>query len=75
MAHVRHLNSFPANLEEILARYSTIIVPENNTGQLRFLLQGCFLKPVNGINELKGRSFQVNELRDRIRECIDGATA
>ncbi len=75
MAHVRHLNPFPANLEEILARYSTIIVPENNTGQLRFLLQGSFLKPIIGINELKGRSFQVNELRDRIRECIDGATA
>jgi 2-oxoglutarate ferredoxin oxidoreductase subunit alpha len=75
MAHVRHLNPFPANLEEILARYSTIIVPENNTGQLRFLLQGNFLKPVIGINEMKGRSFQVNELRDRIRESIDGATA
>ncbi|MEE3002596.1 MAG: 2-oxoacid:acceptor oxidoreductase subunit alpha [Planctomycetota bacterium] len=75
MAHLRHLNPFPANLEEILARYSTIIVPENNTGQLRFLLQGSFLKPIIGINELKGRSFQVNELRDRIRECIDGATA
>ncbi len=75
MAHVRHLNPFPANLEEILASYSTIIVPENNTGQLRFLLQGNFLKPVIGINEMKGRSFQVNELRDRIRECIDGATA
>ncbi|MBM44175.1 MAG: 2-oxoglutarate ferredoxin oxidoreductase subunit alpha [Phycisphaerae bacterium] len=71
MAHIRHLNPFPSNLGEILEKYSTIIVPENNTGQLRFLLQGKYLKPVIGINELKGRSFQVAELRDRIRTCID----
>ncbi|CAM5529999.1 2-oxoglutarate oxidoreductase subunit KorA [Streptomyces fumanus] len=33
-AHLRHLNPFPANLGEVLARYDTVVVPEMNLGQL-----------------------------------------
>ena len=73
-AHLRHLNPFPPNIEDILGRYETIIIPEINSGQLKMLLQGKFLKPISGINEMKGRSFQVHELRDRIRKVIDGAS-
>jgi len=74
VAHLRHLNPFPRNIEEILDRYAMVIVPENNTGQLKMLLQGRFLKPIIGISELKGRSFHVHELRDRIRELMQGGT-
>ena len=75
VAHIRHLNPFPANIEEILNRYETVIVPENNTGQLKMLLQGRFLKPITGINELKGRAFHVHELRDRIRDLMQGGAS
>ena len=75
VAHLRHLNPFPANIEEILNRYEMVIVPENNTGQLKMLLQGRFLKPITGINELKGRAFHVHELRDRIRDLMQGGAS
>ena len=72
VAHLRHLNPFPRNLEAALEHYETVIVPENNTGQLKMLLQGRFLKPIIGINEMKGRAFHVHELREYIREHLDG---
>ena len=33
-AHLVHLNPFPANLGEVLARYPKVLVPEMNLGQL-----------------------------------------
>ena len=72
MTHLRHLNPFPSNLESILQHYDTVIVPENNTGQLAHLLRAAFLKSVVSITEIKGRSFQVHDLRDRIQAIIDG---
>ena len=73
-AHLRHINPFPSNLGEVLEQYETVIVPENNTGQLKLLLQGMFLKPIQGISEMKGRSFQVHDLRDRIDEILGGGS-
>jgi 2-oxoglutarate ferredoxin oxidoreductase subunit alpha len=74
VAHLHHLNPFPANLESVLRSYSTVIVPENNTGQLAHLLQAAFLKPIESLTDIKGRSFQVHELRDRIQAIIDGGS-
>ena len=39
-AHLRHLNPFPANLGDVLARYDKVLVPEMNLGQLSLLLRG-----------------------------------
>ena len=33
-AHLVHLNPFPADLGEVLARYERVLVPEVNLGQL-----------------------------------------
>ncbi|MDE0777235.1 MAG: 2-oxoacid:acceptor oxidoreductase subunit alpha, partial [Nocardioides sp.] len=38
--HLRHLNPFPHDLGEILARYDKVMVPEMNLGQLALLLRG-----------------------------------
>ena len=32
VAHLRHLNPFPANLGEVLAGYEKILIPEMNRG-------------------------------------------
>ena len=37
-AHLMHLNPFPANLGELLARYPKVLVPEMNLGQLSRLV-------------------------------------
>ena len=38
VAHLRHLNPFPANLGEVLAGYDQVLIPEMNLGQLRLLV-------------------------------------
>jgi len=40
--HLRYLNPFPRNLEEVLRRYRGILVPELNMGQLAQLLRARF---------------------------------
>ena len=75
VSHLRHLNPFPINLESVLESYPTVIVPENNSGQLAQLLQGRYLKPIRSITDIRGRSFQVHELRDRIRDVIEGSSS
>jgi 2-oxoglutarate ferredoxin oxidoreductase subunit alpha len=63
-AHLRHLNPFPANTEDVLARYSKVVVPEMNLGQLAFLLQGRFCRPITSITKVAGLPFGAGELED-----------
>jgi 2-oxoglutarate ferredoxin oxidoreductase subunit alpha len=69
-AHLRHLNPFPSNLEEVLARYPRVLIPELNTGQLRFLIRANFLVPAEGINHVSGEPFKVTDIEQRILEMI-----
>lgn len=71
-AHLRYLNPMPSNLGEVLSQYSQVIVPEINTGQLRFLLRSRYLVDAKGINVIQGRGFHVDELADGIQSIIDG---
>ncbi|HEY2983433.1 MAG TPA: 2-oxoacid:acceptor oxidoreductase subunit alpha, partial [Jatrophihabitantaceae bacterium] len=72
-AHLRHLNPFPANLGEVLARYEQVLVPEMNTGQLRRLLRSEFLVDVKGYNQVRGLPFKAEELEHVIVEMLEGA--
>lgn len=67
-AHLRHLNPFPANLGEVLGRYEKVLVPELNTGQLRFLLRAEFLRPIIGLNKVSAEPFKVGEIEAKILE-------
>lgn len=64
--HLRWLNPFPPNLEEVLARYDRVLVPELNSGQLRNLLQARFVREVTGLNKIKGKPFFVGEVESAI---------
>ncbi|MDT7040765.1 2-oxoacid:acceptor oxidoreductase subunit alpha [Candidatus Nitronereus thalassa] len=66
--HLRHLHPFPSNLGEILSRFQSVLVPELNTGQLRFLLRGHFLIDVHGLNKIQGQPFKELEILDAIRQ-------
>ncbi|GAA0333323.1 2-oxoacid:acceptor oxidoreductase subunit alpha [Actinoallomurus spadix] len=70
-AHLRHLNPFPANLEEVLRSYDKVIVPEINLGQLALILRGRFLIDVIGYNRVRGLPFKAEELADVIRDVIN----
>ncbi|MEW2358129.1 2-oxoglutarate ferredoxin oxidoreductase subunit alpha, partial [Spirillospora sp. NPDC029432] len=70
-AHLRHLNPFPANLEQVLRSYDKVIVPEINLGQLALLLRGRFLVDVIGYNQVRGLPFKAEELESVIQDVID----
>jgi 2-oxoglutarate ferredoxin oxidoreductase subunit alpha len=63
-AHLRHLNPFPANLGEVLARYDRVIVPEMNLGQLAMVLRSRFLVDVVSHTKMTGTPFMESELVD-----------
>lgn len=69
-AHIKYLNPFPKNLEDILSRFNTILVPEMNSGQLVRLIRDRFMIPAIGISKVKGRPFFVDELKRKIKEAI-----
>jgi 2-oxoglutarate/2-oxoacid ferredoxin oxidoreductase subunit alpha len=72
-AHLRHLNPFPANLEDVLRRYDKVLVPEINLGQLALLLRGRFLVDVISYNQVRGLPFQAAELAGVIEDVIEHA--
>ncbi len=69
-AHLRYLNPFPGNLGEVLDRYDKVLVPELNTGQLRFLLRAEFLREIEGLNKVDATPFKVEEIASKIQELI-----
>lgn len=67
---VKHLNPFPSNLGEIVAKYDTILIPEMNMGQLRTILQSKFLKPILGLNKVNGNPFTTSDVKVKINEIL-----
>lgn len=64
--NLRYLNPFPKNLGEIIDRFDRIVLPELNSGQLQFLLQGKYLKPIIGIHKMQGKPFNSVELEEKL---------
>src|SRR4051795_5843377 len=70
-AHLRHLNPFPANTGEVLARYDKVVVPEMNLGQLSMLVRAKFLVDVIAYNRVRGLPFKAEELAGIFQEVIE----
>ena len=70
-AHLRYLNPFPKNLAQVMDNFERILVPELNGGQLAFLLQGRFARPIISYPKLQARPFRINEIVARIEELLD----
>ncbi len=69
-AHLRYLNPFPKNLEEVLRSYEKVLVAELNSGQLRFLIRGEYLIDAVGLNKVEGKPFFVSELIEWIGSVL-----
>ncbi|MGH8968742.1 MAG: 2-oxoacid:acceptor oxidoreductase subunit alpha [Actinomycetes bacterium] len=67
-AHVRHLNPFPSDLGQVLARYDKVLVPEMNLGQLALLVRAKYLVDAIGYNKVRGLPFKADELASVIEE-------
>jgi 2-oxoglutarate ferredoxin oxidoreductase subunit alpha len=70
-AHLRHLNPFPANLGEVLARFDKVLVPEMNLGQLALLLRARYLKDVITQSKVQGQPFTRQQILDKILEILE----
>ena len=67
-AHLVHLNPFPTNLGELLARYSKVLIPEMNLGQLARMVRAEFLVDAQTLSKVKGIPFRSSEIEAKIRE-------
>src|SRR5205823_14141411 len=56
-AHFRYLNPMPKNAAAVLKRFKKVLVPEQNAGQLVWLLRAKYLAPAEGLNKVQGRPF------------------
>ncbi|HZA19356.1 MAG TPA: 2-oxoacid:acceptor oxidoreductase subunit alpha [Actinomycetota bacterium] len=69
-AHLKHLNPFPKNTGDVLARFDKVVIPEMNMGQLSKLIRAEFLIDVISINKVKGQPFRAAELEERLLELM-----
>jgi 2-oxoglutarate ferredoxin oxidoreductase subunit alpha len=72
-AHLRYLNPFPANTEDILRSYRRVLIPEVNLGQLSMLIRSKYLIDAEGYNKVRGKPFRIAELEaeaERILQSI-----
>lgn len=69
-AHFRYLNPMPKNTAEVLSRFSKVLVPELNSGQLSWLLRAKYLTPAQGLNKIQGRPFLVSEIENAIEAML-----
>jgi 2-oxoglutarate ferredoxin oxidoreductase subunit alpha len=61
-AHLRHLNPFPADTEDVLRRYRKILIPEVNLGQLLLLIRARYLIDATGYDRVRGKPFTIAEI-------------
>jgi len=73
--HLTHLNPFPSDLGEVLARYDRVVVPELNMGQLVKLLRAEFLVDARPINKVMGQPFTAGELTSELLAHLEDLEA
>jgi 2-oxoglutarate ferredoxin oxidoreductase subunit alpha len=69
-AHLRHLNPFPANTEDVLKSYDKVVIPEMNLGQLALLIRGRYLVDAIAYNRVRGLPFKAEELAGVLTDVI-----
>jgi 2-oxoglutarate ferredoxin oxidoreductase subunit alpha len=69
-AHLVHLNPFPRNTGEVLARYDRVLVPELNAGQLAMLLRARYLVDARSYSKVQGQPIFAEEMEAAIREVM-----
>jgi 2-oxoglutarate ferredoxin oxidoreductase subunit alpha len=69
-AHLRHINPFPPDLGDILARFEHVMIPEMNMGQLALLIRARYLVDVVSLTKVQGKPFFRGEIQAKIREIL-----
>ncbi len=69
--HLRHLNPLPKDLDEVLARFDRVLMPEMNTGQLALILRGRYLKDIQTLSKVQGKPFSRVEILNEIERLLE----
>jgi 2-oxoglutarate ferredoxin oxidoreductase subunit alpha len=69
-AHLRHLNPFPANTEEVVRSYRTVLIPEVNLGQLLMLIRARYLIDAVGYDRVRGKPFRIAEIVEEAERIL-----
>ncbi|HUA96443.1 MAG TPA: 2-oxoacid:acceptor oxidoreductase subunit alpha [Acidimicrobiales bacterium] len=72
-AHLVHLNPFPTNLGDVLAKYKTVLVPEVNLGQLSRMVRADFLVDARSLTKMQGVPFRTGEIENAILSLLGGS--
>jgi 2-oxoglutarate ferredoxin oxidoreductase subunit alpha len=68
--HLRHLNPFPNDLGDVLARYQKVVIPEMNLGQLALLIRAKYLVDTISVTQVRGLPFKADELAEMLQGVI-----
>ena len=68
--HLRYLNPFPRNLDDVLGRFERIMIPEMNNGQLALLIRARSLRDVISYTKIQGKPFYRFEILAKIEEIL-----
>lgn len=66
--HLRHMHPLPNDLGGIVGRYSRVLVPEMNLGQLAKVLRAEYLVDAVSLTKVQGLPFQAAEIQAKIEE-------
>ena len=70
-AHLRYIHPLPSNLEEIFSRFTHILIPEMNSGQLYGWLRMHTDRKLIPLNKVKGLPFASEEIEEAIRTLLN----
>lgn len=70
-AHLRYLNPFPANLDEIIPHFKHILVFELNNQQLVNVIRAQFGIPARSVTQVNGLPFKVRDVAESIEHYLE----
>jgi len=71
-AHLVHLNPMPSNTGEVVRRYSRVLIPEVNTGQLAMLIRAAHLVDATSYAKVQGQPIFAEDLENEMLRMMDG---
>jgi 2-oxoglutarate ferredoxin oxidoreductase subunit alpha len=70
--HLRHVWPLPPDLGPLFKRFKKVLLPEENTGQLRMILRAEYLLEAMGLNKVQGQPLNSDEVLAKIKEVLGG---
>jgi len=68
--HIKFINPFFKDLKNILDSFETILVVENNLGQLIIKIRAEFDVHTEGFNEVRGRPLIISEIESKVKHLL-----